>query len=298
MPVATLLTAVPALQSVARLESEQVAQLDSKDISFGLWAALAARIAFWSTQSDVAGIVVTHGTDTLEETAMALHLTQPRSVPVVLTAAMRPSTSLSADGPLNLLDAVRVAAHPGAVGKGVLVVINQEIHAGRDVVKAHTSAVDAFASPLSGPLGLVQDDYVRFTRVVAHGARLWSMPADWPSVEVVASYAQPGRLAIDAMVAGGVRGLVVAAAGNGSVHEVLVDALVDAARSGVAVVRSSRTGVGHVTVPAQPNPQAGVFVSAGDLNPYKARVALMLALAGDPSLASHAGRLQAAFAQT
>lgn len=298
VPVSALVTAVPALQVVARVEAEQVAQLDSKDMSFSLWSALAARIAFWSTQPDVAGIVITHGTDTLEETAMALHLTQPCAVPVVLTAAMRPSTSQSADGPQNLLDAVRVAAHPGAAGKGVLVVLNQQIHAGRDAVKAHTSSVDAFVSPVAGPLGFVQDDFVRFTRAPAHGPRLWSMPAGWPEVEIIASYAQPGRLAIDAMVAGGVRGLVVAAAGNGSVHEVLIDALADAARAGVAVVRSSRTGAGHVTIPAQPNPGVGAFVSAGDLNPYKARVVLLLALAGDPSLANDTARLQAVFTQT
>lgn len=297
VPVSALVTAVPALQAVARIETEQVAQLDSKDMVFTLWSALAARIAFWSTQPDVAGIVITHGTDTLEETAMALHLTQPCAVPVVLTAAMRPSTSQSADGPQNLLDAVRVAAHPGAAGKGVLVVLNQQIHAGRDAVKAHTSAVDAFVSPVAGPLGFVQDDYVRFTRSPAHGPRLWPMPAGWPEVEIVASYAQPGRLAIDAMVAGGVRGLVVAAAGNGSVHEALIAALADAARAGVAVVRSSRTGAGHVTIPTHPNPATGAFVSAGDLNPYKARVVLLLALASDPSLAGDAVRLQAIFAQ-
>ncbi|MGT2456800.1 asparaginase [Cupriavidus basilensis] len=298
VPVTALLDAVPALGDVARVEAEQVAQVDSKDMSFALWTRLVERVAFWSAQADVAGIVITHGTDTLEETAMLLHLACVGTVPVVLTAAMRPSTSLSADGPLNLLDAVRVAASAGAAGKGVLLVINQEIHAGRDVVKAHTSAVNAFVSPLAGPIGFVQDDLVRFVRAPRLlPDQAWAVPSKWPQVEILASYAEPGRLVVDALAQAGVAGLVVAAAGNGSVHQSLVDALVDAAGAGVAVVRSSRTGAGHVAMPAPPRPASGAFVSAGDLNPYKARVLLMLALATTPGLAADPAALQALFAE-
>lgn len=297
VPVERLLEAVPALAGVARVESEQLAQIDSKDLSFSLWEALAARIAHWSAMPDVAGIVITHGTDTLEETGMFLHLCAGLDLPVVLTAAMRPSTSLSADGPLNLLDAVRVAASPEAAGKGVLVVVNQEIHSGRDAVKAHTSSVSAFVSPSWGPLGIVQDDMVRFARQSPRPtAQEWPVPASWPKVEIVSSYAEPGRLVVDALVAGGVEGLVVAAAGNGSVHQALSAALVDAAGAGVAVVRTSRTGSGFVTMPPHPAPEAGVFVSAGELNPYKARVALLLALAREPQLSRDAVGLQRIFA--
>ncbi len=297
VPVTTLLAAVPALQAVARIEAEQVAQVDSKDLVYSLWSVLAARVQHWSTQPDVAGIVITHGTDTLEETAIFLHLTQACPVPVVLTAAMRPSTSLSADGPLNLLDAVRVAAHPEARGKGVLVVLNQQIHAARDVAKAHTSVVDAFVSPSYGPLGFVQDELVHIARAPVQARKaVLPVPQQWPDVEIIASYAQPGRVAVDAMVAAGVRGLVVAAAGNGSVHEALIAALKDAASAGVAVVRSSRTGAGHVAIPPVADPVGGVFVSAADLNPYKARVLLLLALAQDPGLALAPDRLQALFA--
>lgn len=292
VPVSALLQGVPTLAAVARIEAEQVAQIDSKDLTFALWSVLSARIAHWSAQPDVDGIVITHGTDTLEETAMFLHLTQPCAVPVVLTAAMRPSTSLSADGPLNLLDAVRVAGNAAARGKGVLVVLNQQIHAARDVVKAHTSAVDAVVSPLTGPLGFVQDDHVRVLRQPLSGGRRLPVPHDWPPVEIVASYAQPGRGMVDALVAAGVRGIVVAAAGNGSVHEVLGAALADAARAGVAVVRSSRTGAGHVAIPETPRALPGAFPSALDLNPYKARVLLMLALAADPGLGTVPARLQ------
>ncbi|TPQ34952.1 MULTISPECIES: asparaginase [Cupriavidus] len=299
VPVTTLLAAVPALQSVARVEAEQVAQVDSKDMVFSLWSTLAARVQHWSGQPDVAGIVITHGTDTLEETAMFLHLTQACPVPVVLTAAMRPSTSLSADGPLNLLDAVRVAAHPDACGKGVLVVLNQQIHAARDVVKAHTSAVDAFVSVPCGPLGFVQDELVRIARApVRSGVGVLPVPQHWPDVEIIASYAQPGRMVVDALVGAGVRGIVVAAAGNGSVHETLVAALRDAVAAGVAVVRSSRTAAGHVAIPPVVDPLGGAFLSAADLNPYKARVLLLLALAQDPGLASDPERLQGQFASS
>lgn len=297
VPVSQLVQAVPALADVARVEAEQVAQVDSKDMTFGLWQQLAARVAYWSGQPDVAGIVITHGTDTLEETAMFLHLTQPCSVPVIITAAMRPATSLSADGPLNLLDAVRVAAHPDARGLGVLVVLNQQIHAGRDVTKAHTSAVDAFVSPNAGPIGYVQDAYIRFTRAPSRReAPCLPVPSAWPMVEIVVSHAQPGRVAVDALVSAGVKGLVVAATGNGSVHEILVAALADAAAAGVAVVRSSRTGAGHVSIPARLAAGAGLFASAADLNPYKARVLLLVALAADPALGVDAGRLQSLFA--
>ncbi|WP_029044179.1 asparaginase [Cupriavidus sp. WS] len=297
VPVSALLGAVPALGEVARIEAEQVAQVDSKDMSFALWSRLVERIRFWSAQPDVAGIVVTHGTDTLEETAMVLHLACEATLPVVLTAAMRPSTSLSADGPLNLLDAVRVASHPASAGKGVLLVVNQEIHAARDAVKAHTAAVNAFASPAGGPVGYVQDDFVCFTRAPLRlPAAAMPVPAAWPQVEILASYAQPGRVMVDALVAAGVNGLVVAAAGNGSIHQSLAEALAEAAAAGVAVVRSSRTGAGHVAMPAQPRPTAGVFVSAGDLNPYKARVLLLLALAARPALAADPAALQALFA--
>jgi len=296
VPVSALLSAVPAIGALARVESEQVAQVDSKDMRFETWGVLAERVAHWAAQPDVAGIVITHGTDTLEETAMFLHATQRHAVPVVLTAAMRPSTSLSADGPLNLLDAVRVATHPDAAGHGVLVVLNQQIHAARDVTKAHTSSVNAFVSPLTGPVGFVQDDFVRIVRAGRESGAVWPVPQAWPMVEIVASYANPGRVMVDAVVAAGVRGLVVAAAGNGSVHQTLIDALSDAARAGVAVVRSSRTGAGHVAIPAHPEPEAGVFVSAGDLNPYKARTVLALALAAAPTLAAEPAKLQAIFA--
>jgi L-asparaginase len=279
-----LLDAVPALASVADIHAEQVASIDSKDMSLALWSTLATRINALLKQDDIDGVVVTHGTDTLEETAYFLHLTVKSTKPVVLTAAMRPSTALSADGPLNLLNAVTVAACKEAAGKGVLVAFSNRIHSARDVTKTSTYAVDAFQSPEIGVLGFVQDGRVEFQRSVtkAHTASSEFFVADeWPSVEIVASYAGVSRVAIDALVQAGVRGIVVAGTGNGSMHANITQALADAVKQGVAVVRSSRVGSGHVMRNGAASDDALGTISAGGLNPYKARVLLLLALAGN-----------------
>jgi L-asparaginase len=281
--VERLLEAVPAIGSVAHIYAEQLASIDSKDLAPELWTKLAQRIDALAAREDIDGIVVTHGTDTLEETAYALHLTVKTAKPVVLTAAMRPSTALSADGPLNLLGAVTVAAAPAARGQGVLVAFNNRIHCARDVVKTSTYAVDAFQSPEIGALGWVQDGRVEFQRSAVRphtSATPFSAGAQaWPTVEVVASYAGVSRVAVDALVAAGVAGIVVAGTGNGSIHASLQTALGDAARAGVRVVRASRVGSGHVMRNGAAPDDALGFVSAGTLNPYKARVLLMLALA-------------------
>lgn len=277
-----LLAAVPALSHVARIEAEQVASIDSKDLDIALWTMLAERIAALAACEDIDGIVVTHGTDTLEETAYALHLVVKTDKPVVLTAAMRPSSALSADGPLNLLGAVTVAGSPAARGQGVLVAFNNRIHSARDVVKTSTYAVDAFHSPEIGALGWVQDGRVEFQRAVVRPhttATPFVALASWPVVEIVASYAGASRTAVDAFVASGAQGIVVAGTGNGSIHTCVQAALGEASARGVAVVRASRVGSGHVMRNGAASDDALGFVSAGTLNPYKARVLLMLALA-------------------
>ncbi|SMF59861.1 L-asparaginase [Trinickia caryophylli] len=277
-----LLAAVPALAAVADVSAEQVASIDSKDLDAALWTTLARRIDELAARDDVDGIVVTHGTDTLEETAYLLHLTVKTAKPVVLTAAMRPSSALSADGPLNLLGAVTVAAHRAAHGQGVLVAFNNRIHSARDIVKTSTYAVDAFQSPEVGALGWVQDGRVEFQRSVVRphtAATPFAVGDTWPGVEVVPSYAGASRLAVDALVAARVNGIVVAGTGNGSIHASVQAALGDAVQQGIAVVRASRVGSGHVMRNGAAPDDALGFVSAGSLNPYKARVLLMLALA-------------------
>lgn len=280
VPIDQLLAASKlGLERLANVRAEQVAQIDSKDLTFDVWEKLVARIRYWIDVEHVDGVVITHGTDTLEETAMLLHLTQQTDTPIVLTAAMRPSTSLSADGPLNLLNAVRLAASPSARGRGVLVALNQRVHAARDVQKGHTYAVEAFVSPDTGPLGFVLDAQVQFQRAAQRAAATDVLPmppaGQWPWVEVVASYAQPDARLVDALVAAGVKGLVVAATGAGSIHANLEAALNRASQQGVFVLRSTRTGAG--VVPAQPGGER--WASSGSLNPYKARVLLTLLLA-------------------
>lgn len=277
-----LLAAVPALVAVAQLEAEQIASIDSKDLDPTLWTMLAARVEALAAREDIDGIVITHGTDTLEETAYLLHLVVKTAKPVVLTAAMRPSSALSADGPLNLLGAIAVAATRAAHGHGVLVVFNNRIHSARDIVKTSTYAVDAFQSPEVGALGWVQDGRVELQRNVArpHTAATPFAPANaWPQVEIVTSHAGASRLCVDALVAANVDGIVVAGTGNGSIHANVQAALADAARADIAVVRASRAGSGHVMRNGAAPDDALGFISAGTLNPYKARVLLMLALA-------------------
>ena len=280
--VAQLLAAVPGLDAIARIEAEQVASIDSKDMMPALWTTLAQRVNALLARDDIDGVVITHGTDTLEETAYALHLTVKSAKPVVMTAAMRPATSLSADGPLNLLNAVTLAASEAAAGQGVLVAFNHRIHCARDVTKVSTYAVDAFQSPEVGALGWVQDARVEFQRhaLRPHTADTpFSADGPWPHVEIVVSYAGVSRIAVDALVAAGVRGIVVAGTGNGSIHAALQQALAEAAAKGVAVVRASRVGSGHVMHNGAAKDDVLGFISAGSLNPYKARVLLALALA-------------------
>ena len=277
-----LLEAVPALSGVAQIQPEQIASVDSKDMSLALWTTLAQRVNTLLASDEIDGVVITHGTDTLEETGYLLHLTVKGTKPVVLTAAMRPASALSADGPLNLLNAVTVAASAAAHGQGVLVAFNNRIHCARDVVKTSTYAVDAFQSPEVGALGWVQDGRVEFQRSVVRPHTLateFVIGAKWPHVEIVVSYAGVSRIAVDALVAAGVRGIVVAGTGNGSIHASVQQALADAASQGVVVVRASRVGSGHVMRNGAAADDALGFVSAGSLNPYKARVLLMLALA-------------------
>jgi L-asparaginase len=290
--VGQLLAAVPSLATVANVQAEQVASVDSKDMSLALWTKLVQRVNELLASDDIDGVVITHGTDTLEETAYLLHLSVKSDKPVVLTAAMRPSSALSADGPLNLLNAVTVAGNPRSKGQGVLVAFNNRIHSARDVVKTSTYAVDAFQSPEIGALGWVQDGRVEFQRSVvrphtkATPFAIDQVAAAWPVVDIVTSYAGVSRVAIDALVAAGVKGIVVAGTGNGSIHSTLQAALAEAAAKGVAIVRSSRVGSGHVMRNGAASDDALGFVTAGALNPYKARVLLMLALAAGHAQAS------------
>lgn len=280
--VDVLAHAVPALSGVACIQTEQIANIDSKDIIPGIWIALAKRAQSLLQSSQIDGIVIAHGTDTLEETGYLLHLALKTVKPVVLTGAMRPSTALSADGPLNLLNAVTVAASPKARSQGVLAVFNSQIHSARDVAKSRPYSIDGFGSPGAGAIGRVQDGEVEFDRSVLRPHTQnsqFSIGDTLPRVEVVVGYAGASRVAVDAFVSSGVQGLVIAGCGSGALPSMLEQAAADAVRRGVAVVRASRAGAGNVMRNGSAPDDLLGTISAGTLGPFKARVLLMLVLA-------------------
>ncbi len=268
--------------SPCELLTEQVAQIDSKDMGFAVWAQLASRVDHWLMQPEVVGLVITHGTDTLEETAWFLQTLLNPDKPVVLTCAMRPATALAADGPQNMRDAVAVAMQPGA--RGVVLVCAGVVHSARDVQKVHTYRLDAFSSGDAGPVAYVEEGRLRLARdwpVAAVGVVPPAMKSmlsqsdgsDWPRVEIVMSYAGASAAMVDALVSGGVRGLVVAATGNGTLHHELEAALLQAQAAGIEVVRATRCVDGKVL----PKPGDTIPDSEG-LSPVKARISMMLRL--------------------
>jgi L-asparaginase len=273
--VEQVLAGVPRPPGFA-IEGEQVAQIDSKDMDVGVWRALAQRCAHWLAQDDVAGVVVTHGTDTMEETAFFLQAVLAPRKPVVLTGAMRPATSVAADGPQNLADALAVAASGEA--RGVCVVFAGTVHGAADVQKVHGYRVDAFASGDAGPLAYVEEGRLRVLRPWTEGAAPCDpagLPeaAQWPRVEIVLSHAGATGAIVQALLKDGVRGLVVAGTGNGTLHQALEGALLQAQEQGVQVRRTSRCLQGRVL------PHAGDRLAAAEgLTPVKARIALMLEL--------------------
>lgn len=278
--IAELVGGVAALDDLA-IELEQVAQLDSKDMDHAVWRSLALRCAQHLVRPEVSGLVITHGTDTLEETAWFLQRVLGPHKPVVLTAAMRPATALLSDGPQNLLDAVVVAREAGA--RGVVAVLGGQLFGARDVRKVHPYRTDAFSAGDAGALGVVEEGRLRRFRAwpAAEGALgVDALPADtaaWPGVEIVTSHAGAGAAVVQALRVAGVRGIVVAATGNGSVHRELERALLDAQRDGVRVLRSTRCANGRVL-----DAPGAALPSADDLTPAKARVELLLRLLAEP----------------
>ena len=276
--VHALLASLPGWNKGAGAERyvvEQVAQLDSKDMSFDVWAKLALRVSHFLAQDGVQGIVITHGTDTLEETAYFLQALLAPSKPVVLTCAMRPSNALVPDGPQNLLDALAVAS--SAAASGVTVVCAGAIFSAEEVQKFHPYRLNAFSAGDAGPIGFVEQGRLRLVRDWPRGQALplVSALADaaWPRVEIVMSYAGADGTVVRALLKAGVKGLVVAATGNGTVHQDLEAALVLAMQQGVKVVRATRCVEGRL-LPGG----SDALPAAPGLTPVKARIALMLAL--------------------
>src|ERR671913_229617 len=242
--VEQLLAAVPQAKKLANMRGEQISNIGSQDMNDTVWVKLATRINELVAMPDVAGVVITHGTDTIEETAYFLNLVVKSRKPVVLTAAMRPSTALSADGPLNFYNAVAVAASKDAAGRGVLVVVNDWIHGASSLTKASTTAVQTFLSPQSGLIG-----------TVAYGTPEWyrgpvgknTVNTDFtvnkstvlPRVDIVMAYENMDGKIIDAAAASGAKGLVIAGVGNGNMTKSALDALAAQAKKGIVCVRAS-----------------------------------------------------------
>src|SRR3954453_8784329 len=288
--VGQLLTAVPQANKLAHLRGEQIANIGSQDMKDEVWLKLARRINELTAMSDVDGVVITHGTDTVEETAYFLNLVVRSRKPVVMTAAMRPSTALSADGPLNFFNAVAVAANPDAAGRGVLVVVNDWIHGAAALTKTSTTAVQTFLSPLSGLIGTVaygETDFYR--RPVGRHTSESEFSLDGvttlPRVDIVMAYENMDGALIDAAVAAGARGVVIAGVGNGNMTEAAVKVLARHAKAGIVCVRASRVTTGRVGRNVELDDDGLGFIAAIDLNPQKARVLLRLALLSSRSAA-------------
>ena len=285
LPGTQLVAAVPELNRFARVRVEQICNIGSSNMTFAVWRLLADRInALFAGDAEVAGVVITHGTSTLEETAYFLNRTVKHDRPVVLVGAQRPATALSADGPLNLVSAVRTAASGDSRGRGVLVVLNDEINAARDVTKSNTYRVETFRSGELGLLGYVDQDKVAYYRTPGKRHTVNSefdlqTIGEFPRVEIVyASVEADTPLIIDALQQAGVRGIVFAATGAGSLADRDKQAVGKSAdRSpGTVFVRSSRVGNGRV-IGRKEFDDLGI-IPADNLNPQKARILLMLAL--------------------
>jgi L-asparaginase len=274
---------VPELAKVANVKGEQVFQIASENMNNEYWLKLAKRVNQLLAQDDVDGIVITHGTDTIEETSYFLDLVVKSRKPVVVIGAMRPPTAMSSDGPINLYNAVTLAGSEEAVGKGVLVALNDEINAARDVTKANTATLSTFRSPELGLLGYMQDNKPHFYRA---STRKHTADSEFdvsgldtlPAVDIVYGYANMNRLALDAFIAAGDKGIVHAGVGDGSLANQVKSGLIKARQKGVIIVRSSRAGNGIVARNGEANDDELDFVVSDTLNPQKARVLLMLAL--------------------
>ncbi|WP_083336878.1 asparaginase [Polaromonas sp. JS666] len=279
----TLAPLAPYLPKEVELLALQISQLGSENFSTDTWLLLAHAISRLDETEEPDGFVLTQGTDTLEETAYFLHLALKTAKPVVVVGAMRPATAISADGPLNLLRAVQLAASPQVRGFGVMVVANERIFSAREVTKSHTSSIDSFCSPEFGCVGYMQNGDVKLHRMPSRHHTLNSPFSvsglqSLPKVDIVYAYAGAGSESIRAFLDGGTRGLVHAGTGNGSISSIHQMAYREAILRGVAVVRSSRTGSGLVSRNGAVDDDAFGSISSDTLSPQKARVLLSLAL--------------------
>jgi L-asparaginase len=281
--VNSLLSAVPNLDKLAVITGEQVANIGSQDMNDEVWLKLARRVNAVLAEPGTDGVLITHGTDTLEETSYFLTLVTSSTKPVVMVGSMRPATAISADGPGNIYNGVAVVANPGARGKGTLVVLNDEIHYARNVVKTNTTSVQTFVSINRGPAGVVNTGKIQWFEPMDRKvgpATGFSIDAldKLPRVDVIYAHANMSADLIDAAIKNGAKGLVIAGVGDGNMTTPALDALTRAAKAGVVVVRSTRLPSGITLRNNEVNDDEKGFVASGELNPAKSRVLLQLAL--------------------
>jgi L-asparaginase len=278
-----LIKAAPGIDKLAVLSSEQVANIGSQDMNDKVWLKLAHRVNELLASPEVDGVVITHGTDTMEETAYFLDLVVRSDKPVILVGSMRPATSISADGPMNLYDAVAVAADRQAKGRGVLVVLDDQIHAARNVEKTNTTSLGTFKSGERGAAGVVHTGKIQWFNPVANRHTTMSEfsvanKEALPRVDVIYAHANMSPDLIKAAVEGGAKGVVIAGVGNGNMTQEVQDLLANLAKQGTVVVRSTRLESGVVLRNDEINDDKQGFVASGEFNPAKSRVLLQLAL--------------------
>jgi L-asparaginase len=278
-----LLSAVPEINDIANIKGEQIVNIGSQDMNNEVWLKLAKRVNQLLNQADVHAVVITHGTDTQEETAYFLNLTVKSNKPVILVGSMRPSTAISADGPRNIYNAVACAVDKSSKGKGVMVVMDDKIIGTDDVSKTNTLSVGTFANPNYGELGIMYNGKPIYSR---ESLKRHTTKSEFdvnhldqlPEVEIILSYSNATDLFVNAAVNAGAKGIVTAGVGNGNMTTIMQDALAKAAKNGVAVVRSSRIGTGPTTQWDEIDDDKLGFAASWFINPYRARVLLMLAL--------------------
>ena len=283
VPIEGMIAAVPGIDALAEVSGEQLANVGSQDITFAIMIELANRINTLLGSGDIDGVVVTHGTDTMEETAYFLNLTVKSKKPVVMTGAMRPATAVSADGPLNLSNAVAVAADAKATGRGVLVVMNDRIHGAHSLTKTNTTSVETFLSPINGLIGTVvygKTKYFRrpFRKHTYRSEFSVDGVTDLPRVDILYACAEMPADLIDCSVSRGAMGIVIAGDGNGNMNTATLLQASRAAAQGAIIVRSSRVPTGTVSRNVEIDDDSLGFIVSDELNPAKARILLMLAL--------------------
>jgi L-asparaginase len=278
-----MINAVPDVTKVANIKGEQISNVGSQDMSFDIMLKLAKRIKELAAQNTVDGIVITHGTDTMEETAYFLNLVTKTDKPIVLVGSMRPSTAVSADGPLNLYNGIAVAADPNARGRGVLLVMNDWIHSAQTLTKVSTTAVQTFMSPIRGLIGTTaygKNEYYRYphSKFGAKSELSVDGVTKLPRVDIIYADADMSPDLIDASVEHGAKGIVIAGVGNGNMNKPSLDACARASKKGVIVVRSTRVATGNVDRNVEVNDDELGLVASYDLNPQKSRILLSVAL--------------------